>query len=104
MQEIIPLMSLLAEIDCVIPVHNPNPKVLCKIFEDNESCISMAKTQKFSPRTRHISLKYHHFRSFVEKELIDILPIDTAEQTADILTKPLLQQPFEYLRKKLCGW
>ena len=104
MREIIPLMSLLTEINCIFELHNPDPKVLCKLYEDNESCISMAKTQKFSPRTRHISLKYHHFRSFVEKGIIEILPIDTLEQTADIFTKPLLTQPFEYLRKKLCGW
>ena len=104
MRETIPLMSLLTEISCVFELHNPNPKVLCQIYEDNESCIAMAKTQKFSPRTRHISLKYHHFRSFVEKGIIDILPIDTLEQTADIFTKPLQTQPFQYLRKKLCGW
>ena len=87
-REIIPLMSLLIEINCAFELHNPNPRVLCKILEDNESCIAMAKTQRFSPRTRHMSLKYHHFRSFVEKGIIDILPMDTLEQTADIFTKP----------------
>jgi hypothetical protein len=64
----------------------------------------MAKTQKFSPCTRHISLKYHHFRRFVEKGIVEIHSIDTVEQIADIFTKPLVTQSFEYLRKKLCGW
>ena len=104
MREVIPLMSLLTEVNCIFEVYNPEPKVMCKIFEDNESCIAMAKTQKFSPRTRHISLKYHHFRRFVEKGIIEIHSIDTAEQTADIFTKPLVPQTFTYLRKKLCGW
>lgn len=104
MREVIPLMSLLTEISCLFEVYNPEPKVMYKIFEDNESCIAMAKTQKFSPRTRHISLKYHHFRRFVEKGVIEIHFIDTSEQTADIFTKPLVTQTFRYLRKKLCGW
>ena len=104
MREIISLVSLLTEVNCIFKVYNPEPKVMCKIFRDNESCIAMAKIQKFSPRTRHISLKYHHFRRLVEKGIIEIHSIDTAEQTADIFTKPLVPQSFVYLRKKLCGW
>eukprot|EP00957_Ditylum_brightwellii_P020581 1551032-Ditylum_brightwellii.AAC.2 len=35
---------------------------------------------------------------------LDILPITSAEQTADIFTKSLPDQVFEYLRKKLMRW
>lgn len=74
------------------------------MFEDNNSCISLAKKQEFSPRTKHIAIKYHHFRKHVDDGSLEILPIDTTEQTADIFTKPLTQTLFEYLRAKLCGW
>ena len=74
------------------------------MFEDNESCIKMTKSDKFTPRTKHIALKYHHFRSFVKRDIIRILPISTKEQLADMLTKPLEIPIFEYLRKRLCGW
>ena len=35
---------------------------------------------------------------------IEVLPIDTTEQIADIFTKALDKQTFEYLRHKLIGW
>ena len=104
MREIIPLIQLLTEINCIFPIYCPTPKIKCKIFEDNESCIALAKSQKFSPRTRHIAIKYHHFRHYVDKKIVDILSIDTTQQTADIFTKPLVEEVFVHLRKKLCGY
>jgi hypothetical protein len=53
-------------------IHLPRPEVYCKVFEDNESCIKMTKSEKYTPRTKHIALKYHHFRSFVDKNIIRI--------------------------------
>ena len=104
MRDVIPLMQLLTEISVILPIYNPDPKVKCKVFEDNESCIAMAKAHKFTPRTKHISIKYHHFRSYVDRGAISIEHISTTEQIADIFTKPLTEQPFTYLRNKLCGW
>ena len=63
----------------------------------------MATNRKFSPRTKHIAIKYHHFRKFVD-EVIKIHSIDTKEQTADIFIKPLDENLFEHLGIKLCGW
>ena len=104
MREVIPLMTLMSEIDKVFPIGFKKPKIHCKVWEDNESCISIAKNQKFSPRTKHIAIKWHHFRSFVNSSSVSIHSIDTKEQTADIFTKPLDHSLFEYLRHKLCGW
>lgn len=97
-------MILLKEINEIFPIGTKKPIFHCKVFEDDNSCISIAKSQKFSPRTKHIALKYHHFRRFVKDNIIDILPIDTKEQLADIFTKPLDESLFIYLREKLIGW
>ena len=78
--------------------------MICTTWEDNRSCIKVAENPKFTPRTKHIALKYHHFRQFVLNKMIVIKPIDTTEQLADILTKPLNEQQFAYLRHKLYGW
>ena len=104
MREVISLMHLMNEIDKVYKLNCPDPKVFCNVFEDNESCIAMATTRKFSPRTKHIAIKYHHFRKYVDQGLIQINSINTKEQTADIFTKPLDDNLFVYLRSKLCGW
>ena len=69
-----------------------SPKVFCKLFEDNAGGIHLAKVLKMRPRTRHTNQKYHHFREWVKtsdngKGSIEIFPIDTLEQPADLLTK-----------------
>ena len=60
--------------------------------------------EKFRPRTKHIAIKYHHFREKVQKGIISIEAIDTKEQIADQFTKGLQVGVFQYLRSKLLGW
>lgn len=104
LRDVIPLMQLLEELDAVFPLNHPTPQIHCKVWEDNNGALSLASNQKFSPRTKHIAIKYHHFRDHVSKGKISIHAIDTKEQTADIFTKPLEKDLFLYLRSKLCGW
>jgi hypothetical protein len=105
LRQLIPMMHILTEISGVFEdTYVPKPDIHCKVFEDNRSAIVMAESTKFSPRTKHIALKYHHFRSYVKSKAIRIFPINTKEQTADIFTKPLDDPSFLYLRKKLNGW
>ena len=80
------------------------PSVKCKLFEDNNGAIELAKAPKIRPRTKHITLKYHHFREHVRKGLIKINPVDTLEQVAIIFTKALTFLIFDYIRKKMMGW
>ena len=46
----------------------------------------------------------HHFRRYTIDKTLQILPIDTLEQTTDILTKPLDEKLDIYLRRQLYGW
>ena len=103
MREVIALMNLMKEVDTVFSLNGCKPKIHCKVFEDNESCFAMTKNKKFSPRTKHIAIKYHHFRSCIGTK-VTIHSINTKEQTAYIFTKPLEELPFLYLRNKLSGW
>ena len=78
-----------------------DPKIRYTVLEDNDSCIAIAKSQKLTPRARHIAIKYHHFRHYVDNVIVQMLPIDTKYQTADIFTKPLSGDLRINLRKKL---
>ena len=95
MREVIPLMALMEEISLIFDGHLPNPEVFCKWFKDNKSCISVAESNKFSPRTKNIAIKYHHLSSFVQKKNIQICYIDTRQLTEDN------ESLFIYLQRKL---
>ena len=104
MKEIIPLINRLGEVKRNFKVIDNLPEIHCKLFEDNKSELALAKAPKMNPRTKYISLKYHHFILYVSNKLVTILPIATDEQTADIFTKVLPDSKFFHLRKKLCGF
>ena len=73
----------------VVDIHLPKPEVFCKLSKENQSCISVADSNKLSTRTKHISIKYHHSQSFIKNKFIQICYIDTQEQTSDIFIKSL---------------
>jgi hypothetical protein len=77
--------------------------VHCKAFEDNSGALEMAKTHKLRPRTKYINVKYHHFRAHVDKT-ITIHKIDTKDQLADGLTKPLDVIAFQIFRDRVMGY
>jgi len=105
LREVIPLMRMMEELKDSFPqLYVDKPGFFCKVWEDNQACLAMATTSKFSPRTKHIALKYHHFRSFVERKRIRINYVDTLRQQADIFTKPVRDELFPKLRFMLMGW
>ena len=57
-----------------------------------------------SPRTKHIAIPYHFFRSKVKDMEIKVEGVDTTNQLADQFTKGLAQLAFEAARLKLMGW
>ena len=76
----------------------------CKVFKDNNGVIELAKPPNIRSRTKHITLKYHHFRKHGQKGLMKINLIDTHEQVADIFTKVLPFPIFKCLREKMMNW
>ena len=80
------------------------PKVLCKVFEDNVGAIEIANVPKMRPRTKHMNIKYHHFRQAVQDKKIIIYAVKSEDQIADLLTKPLPEMDFIKLRERMMGW
>ena len=98
-------MSLIEEVQSQgFSVPTTKPAVHCKIFKDNLGALKIAKVPKRRSRTKHINLKYHHFRSFVDKVLLSIHPVGTREKAADIMTKALPLDDFLRHWSFLMGW
>jgi hypothetical protein len=103
LREVIPLMvNDLNTAGFQIP--GETPKVCCRAFEDNSGALEMARTPKMRPRTKHLNIKYHHFREAVLNAEITIWRVDTSEQVADIFTKPLGIQLYLKFCKLILGW
>eukprot|EP00253_Pinus_taeda_P004654 PITA_04654 len=68
------------------------------IFFDNTSAISISKNPVIYSKTKHILIKYHFVREKVIERNIKLEYVGTKEQIADIFTKPLPHEAFEYLR------
>ena len=105
LREVIGVMNLLNELKGRGFVFNAStPVIRCKVFEDNQSCIEIATNHRTRPRTKHLSVRLHHFRSHIVAKTITIQHVSTHEQTADTFTKPLPRNQFIKLTNKLMGW
>jgi hypothetical protein len=64
------------------------PKAV-NLFVDNNSAIALMKNPVFHGRSKHIDIKYHFIRECVERGQIAVKKVNTLEQKADALTKPM---------------
>ena len=77
------------------------PSTPIPVFEDNSACRAMATCRQVSGRNKHFELKQHFIREQVKAKLLQLLPIPTAVQIADIFTKATPRPVFELHRDKL---
>ena len=70
------------------------------VYTDNQSAIAISKDDVKHQRTKHIDIRHHFIRDHI-KHGINIIWTPTAQQTADILTKPLGRTRHQALRKAL---
>ena len=109
MRDLLPLRRLLAEITAnqnLTTDGNLSESVIrSKVFEDNNGALTMATAPKMTPRSKHIAVKYHFFKSHIGSDKgIVIKKIDSESQLADIFTKGLERVKFENIRKLLMNW
>ncbi|GJW44743.1 retrovirus-related pol polyprotein from transposon TNT 1-94 [Tanacetum coccineum] len=68
------------------------------IMCDNKGAIELSKNPVQHSRTKHIEIRHHFLRDNVQKGNISIEKVTSEDNIADILTKPLKREPFNYLR------
>ena len=106
MRELVGSRKLMSEITIRCKLKREESSRVSRVYEDNEAALKHAVTAlpKLSPRTKHIAVKYHWFKKRIELGIIEMFPISTKEQKADIFTKGLAKNEFEDKRKLLMGW
>ncbi|GJY30578.1 retrovirus-related pol polyprotein from transposon TNT 1-94 [Tanacetum coccineum] len=68
------------------------------IMCDNKGAIDLSKNPVQHSRTKHIEIRHHFLRDNVQKGHISIEKVPSVDNIADILTKPLKRESFNYLR------
>ena len=71
------------------------------IYYDNTSVINLSKNTTQHARTKHIDIRHHFHRDNLSKEVVTLEYINSKNQIADILTKPLNESTFTKLRREL---
>eukprot|EP00253_Pinus_taeda_P032245 PITA_32245 len=61
---------------------------------DNQSCIKLTENPVFHDRSKHIDIRYHFIRDYVQKRAVKLEYTSTDEQMPDVLTKSLKAYPF----------
>jgi hypothetical protein len=71
------------------------------LYCDNTAAIHLSKNPILHSRAKHIEIKHHFIRDYVQKGVIDLKFIETENQWADIFTKPLAVERFDFIKKSL---
>lgn len=105
LRDLLPLRRILHELRATSFLPSSTIFSPSTIYEDNASCIALAHREtQLRPRTKHIALKFHHFRDNLADGTIRIEKVASASNWADIFTKPLTQFVHERLRRLMMGW
>ncbi|GKD89361.1 hypothetical protein Tco_1364868, partial [Tanacetum coccineum] len=71
------------------------------LYCDNKSAIALCCNNVQHSRAKHIDVRYHFIKEKVENVIVELYFVKTEYQLADIFTKPLPRERFNFLIKKL---
>ncbi|GKB20724.1 hypothetical protein Tco_0854647 [Tanacetum coccineum] len=71
------------------------------LYCDNKSAIALCYNNVQHSRAKHIDIRYHFIKEQVENGIVELYFIRTEYQLADIFTKPLPRERFNFLIVKL---
>nr|GFC69199.1 retrotransposon protein, putative, unclassified [Tanacetum cinerariifolium] len=71
------------------------------LYCDNKSLIALCCNNAQHSRANHIDVHYHFIKEQVENGIVELYYVRTEYQLADIFTKPLPRERFNFLIEKL---
>ena len=74
--------------------------VSVKVLEDNQGAKALIENPLSSARSKHIDVRFHFICDLLRTRKITVEYVASAEQHADILTKALSRDNFQYHRKR----
>ncbi|GKD67029.1 hypothetical protein Tco_1309137 [Tanacetum coccineum] len=71
------------------------------MYYDNKSVIALCCNNVQYSRSKHIDVRYHFIKKQVENDVVELYFVRTEYQLADIFTKALAKERFEFLINRL---
>ena len=68
---------------------------------DDQSCIKLSENMVFHDRSKHIEIRFHSIRDYVQRGVVRLQYVSTNEQVAKIISKDLGRGKHVYFRDKL---
>ena len=78
-------------------IHLKNISIKC----DNTSAICLTKNHIQYSKTKHNDIRHHFIWDYVNNHDVILEFIDTKHQLADIFTKPLSEEQYDFIRREL---
>ncbi|GKC10906.1 hypothetical protein Tco_1007688 [Tanacetum coccineum] len=75
--------------------------ILNSLYCDNKSVIALCCNNIQHSRAKHIDVRYHFIKEQVENGIVELYFVRTEYQVANIFTKPLPRERFNFLIEKL---
>lgn len=94
-KELVWLKRLVNGLDDTLSKEKPS------FYLDNHAAIKLTKNPEFHKRSKHIDTRYHYIREKYELGAFELKSVSTENQLADIFTKALPKNRFEFLRNHL---
>ena len=107
MRSLIYLRGLMFEVDNIFGLGvGDSISTISTVFEDNSAALALATTDppRMTPRSKSLAVKYHWFRSHLSPTTVVVVPVASAQNSADIFTKALPFDAFVRHRKVICGY
>ena len=67
------------------------PSDAISLYSNNNSAIAQAKELRSHQKSKHIKRRYHFIRDYLEKGYVEVKRVNSADNAAHPLTKPLGQ-------------
>lgn len=88
------ICNILTELGVILPA---KPVIYC----DNVGATFLCANPVFHSRMKHIAIDYHFIRGHIQQGILRVAHVNTKDQLADALTKPLPRTRFLELRDKI---
>ena len=75
-----------------------------QIYGDNQGSLSLTQHAGKHNRTKHIDVRYHFIRDYVNRNIVAVQHVPTDDNVADALTKPMPRNKAEKFSRSLFGW